>query len=400
MRKRKRRAQVGGGDPFALDSRNRQPDHGDRACWGGREEEDATKGDNGTPGRGSMAPPKIGRGPATDDPVSSQSTGTRLLGSPADAGNPGTAKPTQAESCKNSSAATFGSRGLRFTWVQEIRRFPSPGLSSCSFHDKHRIFNTRDETGTVCFFLRDKSNRPILPRFMSRYTRGLNPEQHKAVRTVKGPLLVLAGAGTGKTRVITHRIAHLVDQGVKPGSILAMTFTNKAAGEMKQRVSSLLKNGASRDLTVGTFHSFCVKALRRYPDRAGIRPGFGICDADDQLVAMKQALRELQIPESSLNPRLCLSQVSLLKNRLTSPDALLESRDDFEASLGRAYQRYNAGLRVSGVLDFDDLLLYMVRLLQDGKTLASFRRRNAASAPSSSRSCSKRCRTSDTSSSR
>lgn len=210
---------------------------------------------------------------------------------------------------------------------------------------------------------------------MSRYTRGLNPEQHKAVRTVKGPLLVLAGAGTGKTRVITHRIAHLVDQGVKPGSILAMTFTNKAAGEMKQRVSSLLNNGASRDLTVGTFHSFCVKALRRYPDRAGIRPGFGICDADDQLVAMKQALRELQIPESSLNPRLCLSQVSLLKNRLTSPDALLESRDDFEASLGRAYQRYNAGLRVSGVLDFDDLLLYMVRLLQDGKTLASFRRR-------------------------
>ena len=210
---------------------------------------------------------------------------------------------------------------------------------------------------------------------MSKYTKGLNPEQRKAVVTTEGPLLVLAGAGTGKTRVITHRIAHLIDQGVSASSILAMTFTNKAANEMKSRIAQLVPNRRAGELTVGTFHSFCVKALRKHPDRAGLRPGFGICDADDQLVAMKQAQRQLQIPETKLKPSATVGRVSLLKNRLVGPEALMDSEDEMESNLGHIYRCYNASLRASGLLDFDDLLLYAVQLLKDKKTLTQFRRR-------------------------
>ncbi len=204
----------------------------------------------------------------------------------------------------------------------------------------------------------------------------LNPEQRKAVRTVDGPLLVLAGAGTGKTRVITYRIAHMLGKGIPTQAILAMTFTNKAAAEMKGRITKLLRNDSSKELTVGTFHSFCLRALRRYGDRVDLKRNFAICDASDQLVAMKQALRELQIPETFLQPRVCLGRVSLLKNRLVGPDQMMDSDDDLEAAVGRAYRRYDQGLRMSGLLDFDDLLLYMVKLLQDKKTCAAFRRRD------------------------
>ena len=210
---------------------------------------------------------------------------------------------------------------------------------------------------------------------MSKFTRGLNPEQKKAVLSTEGPLLVLAGAGTGKTKVITHRIAYMLDRGVPARSILAMTFTNKAAGEMKRRIAKLVPKGKAKDLTVGTFHSFCVKALRRHAETVGIREGFGICGADDQLVAMKQAQRELQIPEASLNPKVSLSRVSLFKSRLTGPDSIIASSDRWESDLGHAYKRYDKTLQASGLLDFDDLLLYMVRLLKDKKTLAAFRKR-------------------------
>ncbi|MCE9616241.1 MAG: UvrD-helicase domain-containing protein [Lentisphaerae bacterium] len=210
---------------------------------------------------------------------------------------------------------------------------------------------------------------------MSKFTTGLNDEQRRAVLTTEGPLLVLAGAGTGKTRVITHRIAHLLAGGVPARAVLAMTFTNKAAGEMKERIAKLVPHGAGADLTVGTFHAFCVKALRQFGDRVGLRRNFGICDADDQLMAMKQALRELQLTEADMPPRLCLSRVSLLKSRLLGAEGHLESGDQGEVDLGRAYQRYDAALRASGVLDFDDLLVYMVKLLQDRATLAPFRER-------------------------
>jgi len=210
---------------------------------------------------------------------------------------------------------------------------------------------------------------------MSKFTAGLNPEQRAAVEATRGPLLVLAGAGTGKTRVITHRIAHMLAHGVPASSILAMTFTNKAAGEMKERIAKLAGRKRTEALTVGTFHAFCVKSLRQYGDRVGVRKAFGICDADDQLVAMKQALRELQIPETQIQPKTCLSRVSLLKNQLISAEQCAASSDDWEADIGRAYRRYDESLLASGLLDFDDLLLFMVRLLEDTRTLTEFQKR-------------------------
>jgi DNA helicase II / ATP-dependent DNA helicase PcrA len=210
---------------------------------------------------------------------------------------------------------------------------------------------------------------------MSKLLEGLNAEQRLAVTTLNGPLLVLAGAGTGKTRVITHRIAHMVAKGVPATSILAMTFTNKAAGEMKERIARLVPGAASDGLTVGTFHSFCAKALRQFADKAGVRRNFGICDADDQLVAIKQAMRQLQIPEQKIQPRVCLARVSLLKNRLITAKKLIGSSDDWEDIIGRVYEQYDRQLRTSGVVDFDDLLLYMVKLLKDPKTLELFRKR-------------------------
>ncbi|MBN2302614.1 MAG: UvrD-helicase domain-containing protein, partial [Lentisphaerae bacterium] len=192
---------------------------------------------------------------------------------------------------------------------------------------------------------------------MSRFMVDLNPAQRRAVCSIKGPLLVLAGAGTGKTRVITHRIAHMLATGISPKAILAVTFTNKAAGEMKERLIRLVPGKASRELTVGTFHSFCVRSLRQFADRIGISKNFGICDADDQLVAIKQALRELQISETEIQPKACLARVSLLKNQLVAPHKFMKSEDDWERLIGRAYMRYDQRLRVSGLLDFDDLLL-------------------------------------------
>ncbi len=209
----------------------------------------------------------------------------------------------------------------------------------------------------------------------SKLLDGLNEDQLKAVTTIHGPLLVLAGAGTGKTRVITHRIAHMIAKGVPASSILAMTFTNKAAREMKERIGHLVSGAASDGLTVGTFHSFCARTLRQFADQAGLRKSFGICDADDQLVAIKQAMRQLQVSEQQIQPKVCLARVSLLKNRLVTADKLIGSSDDWEDVIGRVYERYDRGLKASGVVDFDDLLLYMVKLLQDADMLERFRKR-------------------------
>jgi DNA helicase-2/ATP-dependent DNA helicase PcrA len=186
------------------------------------------------------------------------------------------------------------------------------------------------------------------------------------VTTTEGPLLVLAGAGTGKTRVVTVRIAHLLEQGVPAGAVLAMTFTNKAAREMRERLSALVGRAAAAELTVGTFHAFCARSLREHGAPLGLGPGFSICDAGDQLSTVKSALRDLKIPDAQCHPAAAGARISLLKNKLVTADECLASATDArDELLARVYERYDELLRRSRALDFDDLLLFTRRLLAE-----------------------------------
>ena len=190
---------------------------------------------------------------------------------------------------------------------------------------------------------------------------GLNPQQREAVLAIDGPVLVLAGAGSGKTRVITHRIAHLVlDRGVDSSRILAVTFTNKAAEQMKARAAELLAGQPLR-AWVSTFHSFCVRLLRREATAAGLPRGFLIYDEDDQLATVREALRALDLSEKLHPPRRLLARISAHKNSgRVDPDG-----GGYGADLtSRVADRYHERLRAAGALDFDDLLVRAVRLLE------------------------------------
>lgn len=194
---------------------------------------------------------------------------------------------------------------------------------------------------------------------------GLNPEQRRAVEQTEGPVLVLAGAGSGKTRVITCRIAHLLAKKVPARNILAMTFTNKAAREMRGRVGSLVGPATAKELTVSTFHSFCVRVLREHAETLGLSRSFTICDDSDQLSAVKGALREMRIAEAAVHPRAALSKISLFKSRLVSPvQALALAEDDWEELVARTYRAYNDHLKRSRTVDFDDLLLLVGELFE------------------------------------
>jgi DNA helicase-2/ATP-dependent DNA helicase PcrA len=198
-----------------------------------------------------------------------------------------------------------------------------------------------------------------------RVLEALNPQQRQAVTHATGPLLILAGAGSGKTRVITYRIAHLISAiGVDPREIVAVTFTNKAAGEMKQRVESLL----GREIAgayVGTFHAFGLRLMRRHALEAGYSPGFVIYDSSDQQALVKQALAELKADEKAFPARAVLSEISRYKNALVDPDeALRQARFPHHKLYAQVYQAYDAALRRSSALDFDDLLVQPIRLLR------------------------------------
>jgi DNA helicase-2/ATP-dependent DNA helicase PcrA len=208
----------------------------------------------------------------------------------------------------------------------------------------------------------------------SALLRGLNAQQREAVLATDGPVLILAGAGSGKTRVIVHRIAHLVlEKGIPSEAILAVTFTNKAAGEMKQRVEALL-SGATRAI-VSTFHSLCVRVLRRDAERAGLAPDFVIYDADDQLAAVRDALKGLDLSEKLHPPRALLSRISARKNSGRKLDP--EDEDSFAGgNFARVAARYRVILEAAHALDFDDLLLRAVALLsKDELVRESYRRR-------------------------
>jgi DNA helicase-2/ATP-dependent DNA helicase PcrA len=192
---------------------------------------------------------------------------------------------------------------------------------------------------------------------------GLNEQQREAVLAAEGPVLILAGAGSGKTRVITHRIAHLVlERGVPSGAILAVTFTNKAAGEMKERAQALLA-GHALETWISTFHSLCVRVLRREWEAAGLPRGFVIYDEDDQLAAVREALRALALSEKLHPPRRLLARISAAKNSGRDP---AEAGDDSvgAALLARLAERYQSILDGAGALDFDDLLLRTARLFE------------------------------------
>ena len=195
----------------------------------------------------------------------------------------------------------------------------------------------------------------------------LNPPQREAVMQTEGPLLILAGAGSGKTRVLTHRIAYLMDEiGVNPWNILAITFTNKAAQEMRERVDKLVGFG-SESIWVSTFHSACVRILRRHIDNLGYSTNFTIYDTDDQKSVMKDVCRKLNIDTKVYKERSLLAQISHAKHELLTPDDMeLKAAGDYNMKkVASVYREYQATLRKNNALDFDDLIVKTVELFQN-----------------------------------
>jgi DNA helicase-2/ATP-dependent DNA helicase PcrA len=197
------------------------------------------------------------------------------------------------------------------------------------------------------------------------FLSGLNPEQQEAVRRTNGPLLILAGAGSGKTRVIAHRIAYLIGNGLAaPDRVLAVTFTNKAAEEMRTRVSALLGVDC-RHMWISTFHALCARVLRREAPQIGLSREFVIYDSADQLSAMKHALKDIGVEDTTLQPRLVLARISQAKNRMEGPESLTASSwSPRDQQIGRLYEIYARMLREANALDFDDLLLKTVELFE------------------------------------
>src|SRR5687767_294155 len=197
----------------------------------------------------------------------------------------------------------------------------------------------------------------------------LNPEQREAVLHQKGPLLILAGAGSGKTRVITFRIAYLIGDGhAAPDQVLAVTFTNKAAQEMRERVVSLIGSDCE-GVWLSTFHALCARLLRREGPAIGLSRDFVIYDSSDQMAVVKQAERELGIDDKFVPPRMALSRISQAKNRMEGPDSLRGAWNLRDEQIAKVYARYLDALRDSNALDFDDLLLKTVELFESSEAV-------------------------------
>ncbi|MBM7608041.1 DNA helicase-2/ATP-dependent DNA helicase PcrA [Lysinibacillus composti] len=197
---------------------------------------------------------------------------------------------------------------------------------------------------------------------------GMNPQQAEAVKTTEGPLLIMAGAGSGKTRVLTHRIAYLVvEKEVYPSKILAITFTNKAAREMRERIDGLLGNGTTQSMWVSTFHSMCVRILRRNIDRIGISKNFSILDSADQLSVVKNVSKELNIDSKRFEPRAILNAISSAKNECITSDmykAKMNPNNPYESVIAQVYEGYEKRLRRNQSLDFDDLIMTTITLFE------------------------------------
>mgnify|MGYP001024348457 CR=1 FL=1 len=196
------------------------------------------------------------------------------------------------------------------------------------------------------------------------FKKELNSEQWKAVQTINGPILILAGAGSGKTRVITYRIAYLISMGIRPENILAVTFTNKAADEMKQRVCYLL-NDENPEVWIRTYHSTCARILRKESEKINIQQNFAIYDESDQLALIKECISELNLDTRELKPDFVLHCINRAKENLISPDEYYVSSNIFSNTIKIIYKIYNQRLRQNNALDFDDLILKTVELFEN-----------------------------------
>lgn len=204
---------------------------------------------------------------------------------------------------------------------------------------------------------------------------GLNPEQEEAVKHFKGPLLILAGAGSGKTRVLTHRIAYLINEyRVNPWNILALTFTNKAAGEMRERVDNIVSVKNPQDIWVSTFHSLCVRILRRHIEAIGYTRSFTIYDSDDQKTLMREVIKYLGLDPKKYKERAFLSVISSAKDELITPEKYeLEAMGDYNKEIyAHVYNEYQKRLKNANALDFDDLITKTIELFKSNPDVLSY----------------------------
>lgn len=209
------------------------------------------------------------------------------------------------------------------------------------------------------------------------YLKGLNDRQREAVLHTDGPLLILAGAGSGKTKVVTHKIAYLIEEkGIFPGNILAITFTNKAANEMKERVAKLLSTNVDT-MWMGTFHSICVRILRRDIDKIGYNRSFTIYDRDDQITLIKECLKERNLDKDTYKEASVLAQISKLKDNMTDPDKFINQnyKDFYLRNIGELYALYQKKLKQYNALDFDDLIIKTVELLKSNADVLDYYQR-------------------------
>ena len=200
---------------------------------------------------------------------------------------------------------------------------------------------------------------------MEEILKGLNDKQYEAVVNTEGPCLVIAGAGSGKTKVLTHKIAYLMgEKNILPWNILAITFTNKAAKEMKERIE-LLVGDAAKDMWVGTFHSICVRILRKFIDRVGFESSFIIFDSSDQKTMIKQILKDLQLDDKIFTDRSVMSEISNAKNEMLEPDTYaVKAHGDFrKEKIAEVYERYQKRLKENNAIDFDDIINYTIKIL-------------------------------------
>ena len=209
---------------------------------------------------------------------------------------------------------------------------------------------------------------------MQEILKGLNDKQYEAVVNTEGPCLVIAGAGSGKTKVLTHKIAYLIgEKGAKPWDILAITFTNKAANEMKERIANLVGDDA-KDIWMGTFHSICVRILRRFIDRIGFDSSFIIFDTSDQRTLVKNCMKDLAIDDKLFNDRSVLSEISNAKNEMLEPEQYTaRANSDFrKEKIATVYELYQKRLKENNAIDFDDIINYTIKILMENPDVLDY----------------------------